>query len=126
MKLGTGTMATPIRLPKRERAEAYASKAEEAEHRGDHRTAAALYQAAFLILEGSDEGDDADTGYPGFEGLPELAGTAPEAEPKIEARAPVESTVADGASSDRPEAEWIVALLGEDARRGGRRPPTSG
>jgi hypothetical protein len=121
-------MATPIRLPKRERAEAYALKAEEAERRGDHRTAAALYQAAFLILESRDDGDDADRSYPGFEGLPELDGAAPpQAEAKLEVEAsratvgaaPVEASgTTAGAASDGPEAEWLIALLGEEARRG--------
>jgi hypothetical protein len=49
-------MSSEVRSGKRrERAEAYALQAAEAEQRGDHRMAAVLYQAAFLALESNDE-----------------------------------------------------------------------
>lgn len=90
-------MAANIQLGRRERAEAYALQAAEAERRGDHRTAAMLYQAAFLELESNDES-------------------------LVVSELPVE----DSGTNGRPEADWLVALLGDHARRTGRRPPARG
>ncbi len=90
-------MAVDLRPGKRERAEAYALEAAHAERRGDHRAAARLYQAAFLALERNDE-NLVITDLP----------------------------AADSEANDRPEAPWLVALLGEHARRTGSIPPDGG
>jgi hypothetical protein len=90
-------MAADIRPGKRERAEAYALEAADAERRGDHRAAAMLYQAAFLALESNDES-------------------------LVITNLPVDDSGANG----RPEADWLAALLGDEARHIGRLPRDSG
>jgi hypothetical protein len=53
-------MASDVRTGRRERAEMYALEAADAARRGDHRKAAALYQAAFIALESNDEDEALD------------------------------------------------------------------